>query len=181
MDVRKALFLFFFMFLPTGSFAKEPIRTIEGIVTKITDGDTIRVTDSLGTKIIVRFFGIDAPETEKSNKRTGHISKAGQPYGEDAFRALVGKLQRQRVRLEIMAVDKYKRSVAIIWIGSRNINKEMVQDGWAWAYRQYLDRPYASEYITAEEQARAKRSGLWQQANPQPPWEFRKLQKKGRK
>lgn len=136
---------------------------------------------SLGTKIKVRFFGIYAPETEKSNKRTGHVSKAGQPYGEEAFRALQGKLQRQRVRLEIMDIDRYKRSVAIVWVGSRNINKEMIQDGWAWAYRQYLDRPHASEYITAEEQARSKRFGLWHQSNPQPPWEFRKLQKKGRK
>jgi len=50
----------------------------------------------------------------------------------------------------------------------------MVAEGYAWAYRQYLDRPHASEYISLEEQARAKRLGLWQQNNPQPPWEFRR-------
>jgi len=161
--------------------AKEPIRSIEGVVSKISDGDTINVTDCLGTKVKVRFYGIDAPETEKSNKRTGHVSKAGQPYGEEAFRSLKGKLQRQRVRLEIMDVDRYKRSVAIVWLGSRNINREMVAEGWAWAYRRYLDRPHASEYIQTEELAREKRLGLWQQANPQPPWEFRKLQRKGKK
>jgi micrococcal nuclease len=68
----------------------------------------------------------------------------------------------------------------VVRVGERNVNREMVADGWAWAYRQYLDRPHASEYIDAEEQARKEKKGLWQQTNPQPPWEFRKLLKKGR-
>lgn len=34
--------------------AKEPIRTIEGLVTKVSDGDTINVQDNLGTKVKVR-------------------------------------------------------------------------------------------------------------------------------
>lgn len=46
-------------------------------------------------------------------------------------------------------------------------------------YRQYLDRAHASEYITAEEQARKAGKGLWKQNNPQPPWEFRRLLKLG--
>jgi len=172
--------LLFCLISITTVFAKEPIRTIEGTVTKISDGDTILVTDTLGTKVKVRLYGIDCPETEKGNKRTGKASKQGQPYGEEAFRALQGKLQRQRVRLDVMDVDRYGRTVSIVWLGNRNIELEMVAEGWAWAYRQYLDRPYASEYINAEEQARAKKLGLWQQDNPQPPWEFRKLQKKSK-
>ena len=162
----------------TNAFAKEPVRSIVGLVTKISDGDTIQVTDSLGTKVKVRFYGIDCPETEKGNKRTGKVSKQGQPYGEEAFQALRGKLQRQRVRLDVMDIDRYGRTVSIVWLGNRNINLEMVADGWAWAYTQYLDRPHASQYIQAEEQARKERKGLWQQNNPQPPWEFRKLQKR---
>jgi endonuclease YncB( thermonuclease family) len=168
------------LFSISAAFAKEPIRTIEGLVTKISDGDTIHVTDSLGTKVKVRFYGIDCPETEKGNKRNGKISKQGQPYGEEAFQALRDKLQRQRVRLDVMDIDRYGRTVSIVWLNNRNINLEMVADGWAWAYTQYLDRPHASEYLQAEEQARKAKKGLWQQNNPQPPWEFRKLQKKGK-
>lgn len=158
--------------------AKQPIRTIEGTVTKVSDGDTLQVTDALGTKVKVRFYGMDAPETEKSNKKTGKVSKPGQPYGEEAFQALRQKIDHQRVRLDVMDIDQYKRTVAIVWFGNRNINREMVTDGWAWAYRQYLDRAHASEYITAEEQARKAGKGLWKQNNPQPPWEFRKALKK---
>ena len=169
------------LLLPTLVFAKDPIRTIEGIVSKVSDGDTIHVTDPMGTKVKVRLYGIDAPETPKGNKKTGRISKPGQPYGEEAYRALNSKVYRKSIKLDIMAVDQYKRSVGIVWLNGKNINQEMVAEGYAWAYRQYLDRPHASEYIELEEQARSKRLGLWEQSNPQPPWEFRRSLKKGKR
>ena len=160
-------------------YAKEPIRIIDGVASKVSDGDTIHVMSG-GTKVKVRLYGIDAPETEKSNKKTGKVSKPGQPYGDEAWHALESKVLRKQVRLEVMDVDRYGRTVSVVRLGERNVNREMVADGWAWAYRQYLDRPHASEYIDAEEQARKARKGLWQQSNPQPPWEFRKLLMTGR-
>lgn len=166
--------ILFMLLLPSPGFSKEVIRSLEGIVTKISDGDTIQV-NSEGTKLKIRLYGIDAPETEKSNKRTGHISKPGQPYGSEAENALDGKIRGQNVRIDVMDIDRYKRLVSIVWMGSRNINSEMVADGWAWAYRQYLDAPYSSEYVNLEQKAREKRLGLWKEHNPQPPWEFRKL------
>jgi micrococcal nuclease len=124
---------------------------------------------------------VDAPEIEHRNKK-GIVSKQGQPFGNEAYNALKSKVEREIVNVDVINIDRYKRLVGVIKKENRNINKEMVSDGWAWAYRQYIDRPHASEYITAEEQARGKRLGLWKQSNPQPPWEFRKLQKqKGRK
>jgi len=168
------------LLLSPAAHAKEPIRTIEGTVIKVSDGDTINVQDSLGTKVKVRLYGIDAPETEKSNKKTGHISKPGQTYGEEAYQALLSKVYRKNVKLDIMDIDKYKRSVGIVWLNGRNINQEMVAEGYAWAYRKYLDRPHASEYIDLEDQARSKRLGLWEQNNPQPPWELRRSLKKGK-
>lgn len=63
-------------------------------------------------------------------------------------------------------VDLYKQSIGIIYPNEKNINQEMVAEGWAWAYRQYLDRHYASEYIQEEEQSRGKKLGLWVQNNP---------------
>lgn len=176
--MKKLILAICLLALAVPSYAKQPVRVIEGTVTKVSDGDTIQVTDSLGTKVKVRMYGIDAPETEKGNKRTGKISKLGQPFGEESFQALRQKVDRQRVRLDVMDIDQYKRTVAIVWLDKRNINQEMVADGWAWAYRQYLDRPHASDFIAAEEQARKAGKGLWKQSNPQPPWEFRKSLKK---
>jgi len=101
------------LFIPTLVFAKDPIRTIEGIVTKVSDGDTINVTDPQGTKVKVRLYGIDAPETPKGNKKTGRISKPGQPYGDEAWQALEAKIYRKRVRLDVMDIDRYKRLVYV--------------------------------------------------------------------
>lgn len=152
--------------------AEDPIRIIEGIVIKVSDGDSIQVQDPLGTKVKVRLYGIDAPETDKPNK-------PGQPYGEESWKALKGKVSGKQVKLDVMDIDKYKRLVCIVYLNGKNINQEMVAEGYAWAYRKYLDRPHASEYIELEEQTRSRRLGLWQQNNPQPPWEFRRSLKKG--
>jgi len=169
-----------FLLFPSLTIAKEPIRNEQGTVVKVIDGDTVHVITANKTKLKIRLYGIDAPETPKINRKTGVVSKQGQPYGEEAYEVLKDKTFGKKVRIEIMDIDRYKRMVAVLRIGNRNINQEMVIEGWAWAYRQYLDRPYASEYIRAEETARAKKLGLWNQANPQPPWEFRKLMKYGR-
>jgi len=53
------------------------------------------------------------------------------------------------------------------------MNLEMINRGAAWAYKKYLKPPYVSEYIQAESEARDKGLGLWQQNNPESPWEFR--------
>jgi endonuclease YncB( thermonuclease family) len=171
-----ALLVLFALLTTLPAFAKEPIRILEGTVVKVADGDTCTV-NSGGTKIRIRLYGIDAPETEKRNKRTDRISKLGQSYGKETYQALEKKISGQRVQLEIMDIDRYRRMVAIIRLGNREINREMVAEGFAWAYRQYLDRPYASEYIGLEDAARKQRLGLWSQSNPEPPWEFRKRQR----
>jgi micrococcal nuclease len=80
----------------------------------------------------------------------------------------------KKVRLEIIDIDRYRRMVGIVYLDGKNVNEEMVRLGLAWAYRRYLDAPYASEFIGAEEEAREKGLGLWQQPNPVPPWEFRR-------
>jgi endonuclease YncB( thermonuclease family) len=127
------------------------IRTVEGSVTAVSDGDTFKIGTIEGTRLKIRLYGIDAPETEKINRSTGMISKQGQPYGEEAFGALKSKILGKKVRVDIIDIDRYKRMVGIVYLNDRNINLEMVKEGWAWAYREYLQRPYASEYLDTEE------------------------------
>lgn len=168
----RSLFLSLIFTISAGfsAFAKEPVRTIEGIVTKVTNGDTIQVTTTSRTKLKVRLYGIDAPETGKD----------GQPYGSNAQRALEEMVISKHVRLEVMTIDRDKSTVAIVWTVDNIVNKEMIKSGWAWAYRQHLDSPHASEYIDLEEQARNERRGLWEQSDPRPPWEFKKPLKKSK-
>jgi len=160
--------------LTSFSFAREPIRTVTGTVTKVSDGDTIHVTTPEKTKLTVRLYGMDAPETPKINQRTGHINKPGQPYGEESWKALEGKIMGKQVRLDIIDIDRYKRMVGVIWLGSRNINLEMVKEGYAEAYLEYLKEPYRAQFIRAEKEARSARRGIWSLPGYERPNDFRK-------
>jgi micrococcal nuclease len=162
--------------LPFPSFclAREPIRTVAGTVTKVSDGDTIHVTTPEKTKLTVRLYGMDAPETPKINQRTGHINKPGQPYGDESWKALDAKIMGKQVRLDIIDIDRYKRMVGVVWVGNRNINLEMVKDGYAEAYLEYLKEPYRAQFIQAEKEARSAKRGIWSLSDYERPSDFRK-------
>lgn len=149
-------------------------RTIEGVVRAVYDGDTILLATREESRLKVRLYGIDAPETAKPDK-------AGQPFGSISKRTLMYKIMGRQVSAEIVDIDQYQRAVAVIRYAGRDINHEMVAEGMAWAYRQYLQGAYESEYIGAENHARSRRAGIWREANPQPPWEFRQAQKGGKR
>jgi endonuclease YncB( thermonuclease family) len=142
-------------------------RIVEGMVKAVYDGDTIVLATREESRLKVRLYGIDAPETQKPDS-------AGQPYGDVSKRMLMYKIMGRRVSAEIVDIDQYKRAVAVIRYNGRDINRDMVVEGMAWAYRQYLQGPYASEYVRSEAGARSRRAGLWRESNPQPPWEFRR-------
>lgn len=147
-------------------------RTIEGVVRAVYDGDTILLATREESRLKVRLYGIDAPETAKPDT-------PGQPFGAIAKRTLMYKIMGRQVSAEIIDIDQYRRAVAVIRYAGRDINLEMTAEGMAWAYRHYLQEPYTSEYIAAENQARSKRAGIWREVNPQPPWEFRQILKRG--
>ena len=102
------------------------------------------------------------------------FGQPGQPYGEEASRELKKLILGQTVEVTLTGEKTYKREVCLIRKDAIDINLEMVKRGYAWAYRHYLKRPYASEYIEAENDARTQRLGLWADTNPTPPWEFRR-------
>ena len=159
------LALLLFRIFPSPSHAS--IWAVEGTTKRVADGDTVTVLTLDETTLRIRLHGIDAPEIR-------HGRKHAQPCGDKAKRALEEKVLGQRVIVEIHDVDRYNRVIGILRVGTRNINEEMVLEGWAWAYREYIKGPYASEFIRAEQRAREKRRGLWGLYNPQPPWEFRR-------
>lgn len=147
-------------------------RIVEGMVKAVYDGDTILLATREDSRLKVRLYGIDAPETKKPDR-------PGQPYGDVSKRMLMYKIMGRRVSAEIIDVDQYKRAVAVIRFNGTDINRAMVAEGMAWAYRQYLQGPYASEYVGTESRARSRCAGLWRESNPQPPWEFRRKKRWG--
>jgi micrococcal nuclease len=124
----------------------------------VIDGDTIEVQLSSGP-IRVRLHSIDTPEKD-------------QPWGTEARVALAGRVDGQQVDLEPVAQDQYDRLVAVVYLDGENINAWMVQQGDAWAYRDYLEDP---SYCDWEAVARASNRGLWSLSADSPiaPWEWR--------
>jgi len=60
--------------------------------------------------------------------------------------------------------------------GVEDVGLALVQSGFAWHYRQYQKEQSPEDrdrYSAAEQEARVKREGLWRDAHPVPPWEYR--------
>ena len=146
---------------PAVAVAKPATATI----LSIGDGDTIRVRQG-GKVLTVRLACIDAPETAQS------------PYGQQARAYLQQRLPIGReVSLEVKATDRYGRTVAEV-ISEININLVMVEDGHAFAYRQYLSGCDAKEYLDAEFRASRHRYGVWQAPGGiTRPWDFRRARR----
>lgn len=130
----------------------------------ITDGDTVTALTAQNKQIKVRLAGIDAPER-------------GQPFGKASKQALSDLVFRRDVILDGDKVDRYGRLVAKIEVDGRDINLEMIKLGMAWWYRKYANEQTAADqrlYEAAETGARGKKIGLWADAEPVPPWQWRK-------
>ena len=138
---------------------------VKATVLSIGDGDTIRVLQA-GKPLTVRLACIDAPETAQA------------PYGQQARTYLQQRLPIGReVSLNIKTTDRYGRSVAEV-ISESNINLALVEDGQAFAYRQYLRGCDAKAYLEAEERASRARLGVWQvPGGITRPWDFRRARR----
>lgn len=129
----------------------------QGSVVGVTDGDTIKVMRNDKVERI-RLYGIDCPEKK-------------QAFGKRAKQFTVNMVFKQTVDIKPITIDRYGRIIAWIYVNGRYLNKELLKAGLAWHYKRYSkDRDLAD----LESQARKKKIGLWIEANPIPPWMFRK-------
>ena len=159
-NVRHALWLFGLLALLAG-----PLLAAEytGKVVAISDGDTLTllVPDGASFKQVkVRLGEIDTPESR-------------QPYGQRAKQALSDLVFNQQARVVVQDTDRYGRTVGRVYVGSLDVNAEMIRQGAAWAYRQYLKD---QSLLKLEADAKAAKRGLWglPEAERCPPWDWRK-------
>lgn len=130
-------------------------------VVGVHDGDTLTGLDESKTQFKVRLDAIDAPEL-------------GQPFGQAAKKALSEKVFGKDVVVIAKTRDKYGRTVGHVLIDGRDVNLEMLEQGMAWHYTKYDKNVRLSR---AEGEARAAQRGLWQDRDPVPPWDWRKIKR----
>jgi endonuclease YncB( thermonuclease family) len=151
-----------------------PASAVElfGRVVAVADGDTITVLEESNQQHKIRLAAIDAPERR-------------QAYGERAKQHLSALVYGKAVLVLWDKRDRYGRIVGHVFARdcvrlscrySLDAGLEQIKAGLAWHYRQYeKEQPPAErvQYAALEQQARARREGLWNDAEPVPPWAYR--------
>jgi len=147
--------LVLFIGLSFTAAAEVPDEAVKFKLKRISDGDTVVTTEDTR----VRLWGIDTPERD-------------QRYGSDATEALTEMLNNQQLYLETKDVDRYGRTVGVIYTADGNeVNLELVCDGHAWWYERYAKK--ATDYEQCQEDARKSQRGLWAEDDPVAPWDWR--------
>ncbi len=126
------------------------------------DGDSITVLAPENVQIKVRLEGIDAPEL-------------GQPFGKASKQAMSDLVFDKVVTLQISGKDRYQRTLAVVMVGGVNANLELVRLGLAWRYDRYSQD---AALLSAQNEAKGVKRGLWADGEPVPPWEWRRLKLK---
>lgn len=130
-----------------------------GPVVGVIDGDTFTAKIQ-GVVMHFRLEGIDAPERD-------------QPYGAQAKGDLLALIGGRQVVLVPSDTDRYGRTIVRTWIGTLDVNREMVKRGAAWFDSEYSkDAALYDEEINARNQSR----GLWRSGPKErvEPWVWRK-------
>ena len=79
------------------------------------------------------------------------------------------------MQVDDLGKDRYGRTLGVVRLGTRNINLELVREGWACWYRKCA--PKNRELATAEAVARKAKRGLWADPKPIPPWDWRQSER----
>jgi len=127
-------------------------------VVGVHDGDTVTCIDDTNAKQKVRLAEIDAPEI-------------GQDFGKVSRDALAELVFGKTVEVRDDGKDRYGRWIGHISVDGVDVNRQMVATGNAWHYAAYSQDEQLDDL---QNQAQARKLGLWSQPSPTPPWEFRK-------
>lgn len=138
-------------------------RILEGRVTWVIDGDTIRVAvgDHAET---VRYIGINAPEV-------GNPPQPWEQAGRDARDVNVLLVGQKKVRLELDVEerDAYGRLLAYVYVGDTLVNAEMVRRGYATTQTVPPNVKHEALLARLEREARERNQGLWDVARTETP------------
>ncbi len=137
---------------PDGDKRDDGGRT-NATVTKVTDGDTVRLSGIGRTRLI----GVDTPE----------VYGGAECYGREASAFAKRHLKpgtRVRYKLGVEPRDRYGRALAYVWLrDGRFFNLMLVEQGYATQLTVPPNVDHADEFRSAVRRARETERGLWAQ------------------
>lgn len=137
-------------------------KIVKGRCVSVHDGDSMTVlvdTPDGKRQVKIRLDGIDAPEL-------------GQPFSRVSRDGLAEMVFNCECVVESRGADKYGRTIGRVSVDGADVNAAMLDSGLAWHYKKYDSRP---EMGAREDAARQAKIGLWEDRDPIPPWDWRKL------
>jgi len=155
------------------------LEPFDARVVGVIDGDTITFLDGNQLQHRIRLAGIDAPEKD-------------QPFGVRSLQSLTRMVLDNEVRIEPSKRDRRGRLVAKVWVTpidlpctrtgdpcpkTLDVGRAQLTVGLAWHYEKYeLEQPEEDRlaYAFEEQEARARKAGLWSDRDPTPPWVSRR-------
>jgi endonuclease YncB( thermonuclease family) len=164
----KLLINFFIIFIWFQSLNSEEIYGMP----KIIDGDTVHIKSKK-----IRLEGIDAPEIKQQCQKTylqisaivGFNFKKNYSCGIISKKKLIDKINKSKINCIASGRDRYKRYLATCYKDKINLNKWMVRNGLAVAYKRY-----SKEYLRDEAYAKENKLGIWKGSFERPE-KWRKL------
>lgn len=181
------------------------LDALTATVLKVFDGDGFLakvwhpLREAWIDRVPFRFAFIDAPEMQQPFGVESREFLVGLIADKTLRLELIGKQSTG-----YMPIDPYKRALCMAFLteqmsvgrveyyqngqvgagtvkqprpATRNIELEMIVNGWAWVTEQYAFEREA-EYFDAQDDARRNRRGLWAMDDPEPPWTFKARQKR---
>ena len=144
---------------------------IKGLA-KIIDGDTVHINSKK-----IRLEGIDAPEIKQQCKKdflkisayTGFNFTKDYACGVISKKKLIEKIDNTEITCISTSKDRYKRYLATCYKEKINLNKWMVRNGNAVAYKRY-----SKDYVRDEAYAKDNKLGVWEGSFMMPE-KWRKL------
>ncbi|MBE0586547.1 MAG: thermonuclease family protein [Hydrogenophaga sp.] len=132
------------------------------LVVAISDGDTLTARcgqPGAYEQVKVRIAAIDAPEKS-------------QPFGQRSKQSLSDLCFREAATIKPLSRDRYRRTVADVQCKGKDVGKAQVAAGMAWVFDRYAEG-YEHLY-RLQDTAKGGRQGLWADAAPVAPWDWRK-------
>ncbi len=142
--------------------------SIDGICTRVIDGDSIELSDGR-RRYRIRLKYIDAPELKQQ-------SFDQQPIGQWSRDFLTKLILHRAIKVVYSKRGIYGRILGEIYLDGRSINLQMIQQGQAllYPYSTFSSRLEKHKYVTMRYLAMQQRRGFWATEGLLHPKEFRK-------
>jgi endonuclease YncB( thermonuclease family) len=164
-SIRLSLFIWLFLQVSAAWAQTSEDSPMRGKVVAYASGTAFAVLDPTEKLRRIKLTGADAPERR-------------QRFAPQAKQLASEWLSTKPVDIIVDAVDKEARVHGRVAVDGRDVGLVLLEAGLAWcdpSDEGHLPPTVRALYRQACEKARSQRQGLWQDANPSPPWEYRKI------